>query len=34
MRIPGRAERRREQPDARVVREFRKSLITKGWLAA
>ncbi len=33
-RIPGRAERRREKPDPRVVREFRKGLITKGWLAA
>ena len=33
-RIPGRAERRREKPDAHVLREFRKGLITKGWLAA
>jgi polyphosphate kinase len=34
MRIPGRKERRNEKPDPRVVREFRKILITRGWLAA
>jgi polyphosphate kinase 2 len=32
-RIPGHKQRRDEKPDARIVREFRKSLISKGWLA-
>jgi polyphosphate kinase 2 (PPK2 family) len=33
MRLPGRPKRHAEAPDARVVREFRESLISSGWVA-
>jgi polyphosphate kinase 2 (PPK2 family) len=33
MRLPGRAKRHAEPPDARVVREFRETLISSGWVA-
>ncbi len=33
MRLPGRAKRHAEPPDARVIREFRESLIRSGWVA-
>ena len=33
MRLPGRAKRHAERPDARVIREFRENLISSGWVA-
>jgi hypothetical protein len=33
MRLPGRAKRRAEAPDEDVIREFRESLISSGWVA-